>query len=116
MKRILDGWTTWAAALCLASTSGCRQNTSQSNQAYDVKPKVTYSQDSASNQEAILVATIPNHAAKSAWAALNKAGIAYGSDGSRATAIRVSRQDASRAKSVLKGDAELHKYKIFFAD
>jgi hypothetical protein len=71
---------------------------------------------SSADQEEVLIATIPNSAVKSAWAALNRAGIAYGTDGSRATAIRVLKQDVVRAREILKADARSHQYKITFAD
>lgn len=78
------------------------------------KKRIPQSEDTNSNQEFVLVATVPNSAAKSAFAALDRAGIVFEFDGSRVTGIRVHKQDFDRAKDVLKADAQSHHYKIFF--
>jgi len=72
-------------------------------------------EDTKSIREFILVASVPDSAAKSAQTALREAGIAYEGDLTRgATGFFVRKFDVARSKDVLKADAQTHQYKITF--
>ena len=76
--------------------------------------EATNSERELNYEDLVLIATVPNSARQSAGAALNRAKIDYGADGSRATGFRVRPPDVAHAKAVLKADAQLHQYWISF--
>ena len=108
MKAILF---TVTVALCFA---GCFQKTAHGKQGSERTKQKTVSKSEKPSHAFFLVATVPNSAAQRAFTALKRAGIAYQGAGSLAMGVYVQKQDFPRTKIVLKADARLHSYQVYF--